>query len=81
MDRDAHADRAAELRAWSHELNLAMHADDVTDAEREEIAAQKRIVDADAHDHEEQVRSLEEAEYGHDAVSVAVGAAPITGGI
>ena len=81
MDRDDLAARAVELRAWSDELNRAMHADDVTDVERADLAAQKRIVDADAFDHEQRVRALEEAEYGHDAESVVVDAAPINGGI
>lgn len=79
MDRDAMAARAVELRAWSGDLNVAMHGD-VSPAEYEEVASQKRIVDEKAFDLEQQVRRLDEAEYGDEARSTAVEAAPLNGG-
>lgn len=71
------AAKAAALRDQSDALNLAMHADDVTPAERDELAAKKRPIDAEAFDLEQRVRALEEAAYGPDAVSTTVLSAPL----
>lgn len=68
---------ARALRDQSDSLNAAMHADGVTDADRDTIAAAKRAVDAEAFDLEQQVRELEKAAYGPDAVSTTVAAAPL----
>ena len=71
---------AAELRVKSDVLNREMHGD-ITDSERDAIAAEKRDVDARAFDFEQRVRALEEAEYGPDVVSTRVDAPSLSGGI
>lgn len=71
------AAKAAALRDQSDALNLAMHADGVTEDERQELAAKKRPIDAEAFDLEQRVRALEEAAYGSDAVSATVDAPAI----
>lgn len=68
---------AVALRDQSGALNADMHRDDVTPAERDEIAARKRALDAEAFDIEEQIRALEEAAYGPDFVSTSVPAVPL----
>lgn len=71
------AAKAAALRDQSDALNLAMHADGVTEEEREELAAKKRPIDAEAFDLEQQVRALEEAAYDGSETNAVVQAAPI----
>lgn len=71
------AAKAAALRDQSDALNLAMHADGVTEDERQEFAAKKRPIDAEAFDLEQRVRALEEAAYDGSEVSESVLAPPI----
>lgn len=68
---------ARALRDQSDALNLRLCNEDLTDSDRDTIAATKRDVDAEAFALEQHVRELEEAAYGPDAVNVSVPAAPL----
>ena len=68
---------ARALRDQSDALNVRLCNEDLTDSDRDTIAASKRAVDAEAFELEQQVQALEEAAYGPEAVSVSVPAAPL----
>lgn len=71
------AAKAVALRDQSDALNRRLCSEDLTDSDRDLIASEKRKIDAEAFGFEEQVRELEEAAYGPDAVSTSVAAAPL----